>query len=44
MSTRITEIFNSFQDYLNNEQEIREVTYINIYSSSRAIVTLDRLC
>lgn len=36
MSTRITEIFNSFQDYLNNEQEIREVTRINVLSFSRA--------
>lgn len=29
MGDGISEIFNSFQDYLNNEEELREV-YINI--------------
>ena len=33
MAVRISEIFNSFQDYLNNEEELREV-YINSMSSN----------
>lgn len=43
MSTRITEIFNSFQDYLNNEQEIREqirVIVKDIEKSARDILMI----
>lgn len=30
MSSTITEMFNSFQDFLNNEQEVREVRIVHV--------------